>query len=70
MVVAILFENVNFYFSLIGGTFGVGTAAVIPMLCAFKLIKFTDDQKYIVIFVSVMSVIIFIGGLQSVIYPI
>lgn len=70
MVVAILFENVNFYFSLIGGTFGVGTAAVIPMLCAFKLIKLTDEQKYIVIFVGVMSVIIFIGGLQSVIYPI
>lgn len=39
LAVSILIRNVNFYFSLIGGTLGVGTAAVIPMLCALKLIN-------------------------------
>lgn len=69
LVIAILFENVNIYFSLIGGTLGVGAAAVIPVLCALKLIKLKDSQKYVIFFVSGMSVLIFIGGVQSVIYP-
>ncbi len=70
MIIAILFENVNFYFSLIGGTFGIGTAAVIPMLCVLKLIQLNDEQKIVVVFVSIMSFIIFIGGVQSTIVPI
>lgn len=70
LAVAILFRNVNFYFSLIGGTLGVSTAAIIPLLCALKLINLKPEQKYVLLFVAVMGVIIFMGGLQSVMYPI
>lgn len=42
LAIALLFQNINMYFSLIGGTFGVGTAAVIPLLCAYKLVRFSD----------------------------
>jgi hypothetical protein len=70
LTIALLFENVNMYFSFIGGTLGVGTAAVIPLLCALKLITLTDEQRYISMFVVAMSVIIFAGAVQSLFYVI
>lgn len=70
MIVAILFENVNMYFSFIGGTLGVGTAAVIPLICAYKLVTFSPEQRIVVWFVIVMSLIIFLGSIQSLFYQI
>lgn len=68
LAVALLFENVNMYFSFLGGTLGVAAAAVIPLACAFKLLTLSNTQRYISWFVIAMSILVFLGAIQSVIF--
>jgi hypothetical protein len=70
LFIAILFEKVNMYFALIGGTLGVMIGALIPMMCAVKLIEINDHNKMIIIFMSTMGMICLLGAIQSVLFPI
>ena len=70
LFIAILFEKVNLYFALIGGTFGVMIGGVIPMACAMKLIEIDGTNRKTFIFMGTMAVICFLGAIQSVLFPI
>ena len=70
LFIAVLFEKVNMYFALIGGTFGVLIGGLIPMGCMIKLIDINDHNRMVLIFMGVMSVICFLGAIQSVLFPI
>jgi hypothetical protein len=65
-LIGILFQKVNMYYSLIGGTTGTLMAIIIPLFCMCKLNTLTDYDKAVVIFASVMSIILFTGAIQSV----
>lgn len=65
-MIGILFEKVNMYYSFIGGSTGTLMAIVIPLFCMCKLNVLTDYEKAAVVFASIMSVILFVGAIQSV----
>jgi len=67
---ALLFERVNLYFALLGGTFGVMIGGLIPMACTIKLFGINDETRPTLIFMSTMAVICFLGGITSVLFPI
>lgn len=69
LVIAVLFEEVNLYFALIGGTFGVLMGGLIPVACVVKLININARELSIVVFVTFMSVVCFLGAIQSVLSP-
>lgn len=69
-LIGLVFQQVNMYFGLIGGTAGVLMAGVIPLVCGLKLLHLDNTLIAIMTFVGVMSVICFIGAIQSVIHPI
>lgn len=60
-----MFQKVNMYFGFIGGTTGTLMATIIPLFCMYKLITLTDYDKGVAIFAVIMSVILFIGAIQS-----
>ena len=66
IVIAIVFQNINVYFALIGGTFGLAIACLMPMACVLKVIPMTSNLIYILVFSGVMSFICFVGALLSV----
>ena len=69
-LIAILFQKINSYLGLIGGTAGVMTIGVIPTVCYYKLIGLTTwKEKVMAGFMAVVSVVGMIGGILSVVYP-
>jgi hypothetical protein len=54
------------YFGFIGGTTGVLMACIIPLACMYKLITVSDSEKGFMLYVLIMSVILFVGAIQSI----
>lgn len=69
-LIAILFQAVNSYFGLLGGTAGVMMAAGIPAICYAKLTpKLSKSDIASLIIVGLVSVICIIGAVLSVVDP-
>ena len=69
-LIAVLFQKVNSYLGLIGGTAGVMTIGVIPTVCYFKLIGLsTWKEKAMAAFMALVSIVGMIGGILSVVFP-
>lgn len=69
-VIAILFQNVNSYFGLLGGTAGVMMAGGFPALCYFKLKGLrTFNQKMLFMYALGVSVAAAVGAILSVVDP-
>lgn len=74
-ILAILFVKINSYFGLLGGTAGVLMSCAIPSICYWKLIIKEEKEKQtitnylILIFMTIVSTIAFIGGILSVADP-
>jgi hypothetical protein len=67
-LIAIVFQKVNSYFGLLGGTAGVMMAGAIPTICYCKLKGArTLNQKMIVAFMSIVSVLGGLGAILSVV---
>ena len=68
-ITAILFQNVNSYFGLLGGTAGVWMAGTIPLLCYTKLVGLQGVKDYLIaVFMGVVTVVGMCGAILSVIY--
>jgi len=66
---AVLFQKVNSYFGLFGGTTGVMLASTIPMICYAKLIGLNSwREKLMAVFMFFISIIAITGGILSVVY--
>ena len=64
---AVLFQKVNSYFGLFGGTTGVMLASTIPMICYAKLIGLkTWKEKIMAVFMFLISILAITGGFLSV----
>lgn len=63
-----MFQRVNSYFGLLGGTAGVMMAGGIPAICYYKLKGLrTTNQKMLVVFMALVSVFAVFGAFLSVI---
>lgn len=66
--IAILFQNVNSYFGLLGGTAGVMMAGGIPSLCYIKLRPKLNWVDYVLLGMCfVITVVAVIGAVLSVV---
>jgi hypothetical protein len=66
---AILFQSVNSYFGLLGGTAGVMMSGAIPMICYAKLIGLDSIKEKLMCFLMVViSLLGMVGGFFSVIF--
>jgi amino acid permease len=69
-VIAILFQKVNSYFGLLGGTAGVMMAGAIPMVCYYRLIGLTSwQEKAMAVFMAAVCLLSMLGAFLSVIAP-
>jgi amino acid permease len=69
-LIAILFQNINGYFGLLGGTAGVMMAGGFPALCYYKLKGLrTNNQKMLVVFTLAVVFFGIFGAILSVVYP-
>jgi len=69
-LIAIVFQKVNSYFGLLGGTAGVMMAGGIPAICYYKLKGLrTRNQKMLVLFMGIVSIFAMLGAFLSVISP-
>lgn len=67
-IIAIVFQKVNSYFGLLGGTAGVMMAGAIPMICYWKLLGINSKKEMaMLIFMSVISLIGILGAVLSVV---
>lgn len=67
-LIAIFFSSVNSYFGLLGGTAGVMMAGGIPAICYYKVKGLrTNNQKAIVIYIGIISVMAAAGAILSVV---
>ena len=67
---AILFQSINSYFGLLGGTAGVMMSGAIPMICYAKLIGLqTWREKLMCLLMTIISLLGMVGGFFSVIFP-
>jgi len=53
------------YFGFIGGTTGVLMAGIIPLACMIKLVPLKDYDRFVAVYVGVLSVILFCGAIFS-----
>ncbi len=65
--VAILFQKVNNYFGLLGGTAGVMMAGGTPALCYAKMMKCRRNEFIMLTFIAVMTVFAVSGAILSVV---
>jgi amino acid permease len=65
--VSIIFQQVTMYFGFIGGTMGVMMAVLIPALCMRKLIVLSSNDTLLFWVSLVMSVLLFVGAVESLI---
>lgn len=69
-LIAILFQQVNSYFGILGGTAGVMMAGGIPAICYFKMIGVdSKHEKCIIFFMGAVSVIGMAGAIMSLADP-
>ena len=69
-IIAIVFEQVNSYFGLLGGTAGVMMAGGFPAICYYKVKGLrTLNQKIIVVFMTVVVICGMYGAILSVAAP-
>ncbi len=65
---AIVYDDLSNYFSILGGTAGVMMAGAIQAICFYKLKgPRTLNQKLLLIFMGVMSMLGILGGILSVV---
>lgn len=70
-IIAILFQNINSYFGILGGTAGVMMAGGLPAICFYKLKgPRTLNQKLLLIFMAAISCLGIFGAILSVAYSI
>eukprot|EP00919_Chromeraceae_sp_WS-2016_P036187 GHVR01085887.1.p1 GENE.GHVR01085887.1~~GHVR01085887.1.p1 ORF type:complete len:132 (+),score=6.03 GHVR01085887.1:2026-2421(+) len=69
-LIAILFETVNIYFGLMGGTAGVLMSGGIPALCYAKKIKLRKRDYASLLICLFVSLFAMIGGILSVVDPV
>jgi hypothetical protein len=68
-LIAVFFQNINSYFGLLGGTAGVMMAGGLPAICYYKLKgPRTLNQKLLLVFMALISVLGVIGAILSVVY--
>jgi hypothetical protein len=60
--IAIVFQNVNNYFGLLGGTAGVMMAGGIPAICYYKLKENKSRVDILLLFICVVVTIISVLG--------
>lgn len=66
--IAIFYENVSNYFSILGGTAGVMMAGGIQTICYYKLKgPRTLNQKLLLLFMAVITVLAILGAILSVV---
>ena len=66
---AIVFQSVNSYFGLLGGTAGVLMSAGIPSLCYWKLQKLSTGDRLALSLVVIVFAFAVAGAILSVIDP-
>jgi asparagine N-glycosylation enzyme membrane subunit Stt3 len=67
--IAILFQKVNSYFGLLGGTAGVMMAGGIPALCYVKMMKCKRNDFIMLGYIAVLTVFAVSGAILSVADP-
>lgn len=68
-LIGLLFQGVSSYFGLIGGTVGVMMASGIPLACFYKLITINSKDMMIMAFMIILSILCFLGAMQSIFNP-
>lgn len=67
-ILAIFFQNISIYFSLLGGTAGVMKAGGFPAICFYKLKgPRTLNQKLLLIFMAIVTVFAILGAILTVV---
>jgi hypothetical protein len=69
-LIAIVFQKVNSYFGLLGGTAGVMMAGGIPAMCYWKLMKMTRNYYIILALIGVITILAMAGAVMSVVNPV
>lgn len=69
-LIAIVFQKVNSYFGLLGGTAGVMMAGGIPAMCYWKLMKMTRNYYIILTLIGVITILAMAGAVMSVVNPV
>lgn len=68
-ILAIFFQNLSIYFSLLGGTAGVMKSGGFPLICFYKLKgPRTLNQKLLLLFMAVITLLAFLGAILTVVY--
>jgi hypothetical protein len=70
-LVAVFFQSINSYFGLLGGTAGVMMAGGVPSICYYKLKgPRTLNQKMLLAFMGIVSILGAFGAILSVVYSV